>query len=385
MKKIVLAILVSSNFFASAQILSHYSDVSILTIGPGSNLNDSFGHSAIRLKDYVMNYDIVFDYGRYDFNSPNFYLKFAQGQLDYQLGMANFDDFFDLYLRQGRSIESQTLNLSQQEKQQIFSFLLTNRLPENRTYRYDFFKDNCANRIPMVLEESLNDSLTYQYPKEFQVKTFRDLIYECVDKNSWGSFGIDLALGSVIDNPTSLEDQLFLPKYVHTYFENAQRKDGKKIITKSEILLDQTAINNGHIFANPMTVLTSFSAVLLILTFVDWRRQKRFKWLDVMLFLITGLIGVVVLLLWFATDHTATAFNYNFLWAFAPNALMVFAISRTQMPTWMKGYLKFLLLLMVLMALHAITKVQVFAWALLPFCVALAFRYVYLLRRFKKA
>ena len=165
MKKIVLAILLCSNFYASAQILSHYSDISILTVGPGDNLNDSFGHSAIRVKDYLMNYDIVFDYGRYDFNSPNFYLKFARGQLDYQLGVSYFDDFFDIYLRQGRSIDSQTLDLTQEEKQQIFSYLLTNNLPENRAYRYDFFYDNCANRIPLVLEESLTDSLSYQYPK----------------------------------------------------------------------------------------------------------------------------------------------------------------------------------------------------------------------------
>ena len=134
-----------------------------------------------------------------------------------------------------------------------------------------------------------------------------------------------------------------------------------------------------------MTVLTSFSLILLVLTIVDWKRQKRFKWLDVMLFLTTGLLGVLVLLLWFATDHTATAFNYNFLWAFAPNVLMVVAISRSQLATWMKGYLKFLLLLMALMVLHAITQVQVFSLALFPFCLALAFRYFFLLRQFKKA
>ena len=385
MKKIVLAILLCSNFYASAQILSHYSDISILTVGPGDNLNDSFGHSAIRVKDYVMNYDIVFDYGRYDFNSPNFYLKFARGQLDYQLGVSYFDDFFDIYLRQGRSIDSQTLDLTQEEKQQIFSYLLTNNLPENRAYRYDFFYDNCANRIPLVLEESLTDSLVYQNPKEFKLKTFRDLIYECVDKNSWGSFGIDLALGSVIDKRTSLEDQLFLPKYVRSYFENAQRKGGKKLIKKSENLLEEKPVEKEYSLANPMTILTSFSLILLVLTIVDWKRQKRFKWLDVMLFLTTGLLGVLVLLLWFATDHTATAFNYNFLWAFAPNVLMVVAISRSQLATWMKGYLKFLLLLMALMVLHAITKVQVFSWALFPFCLALAFRYFFLLRQFKKA
>ena len=102
-----------------------------------------------------------------------------------------------------------------QQRQQFFAFLLNNSLPENNSYRYDFFYDNCANKIPKVLEQVLNDSLTYDRSKVIKSKTFRDLIYECVDKNSWGSFGIDLALGSIIDREISLEDQLFLPKYVH--------------------------------------------------------------------------------------------------------------------------------------------------------------------------
>ncbi len=188
MRKLVLIIFLSVPLLHVSQSLSHYSDISILTIGPGDNLNDAFGHSAIRVKDYVMNYDIVFDYGRYDFNTPNFYLKFAKGQLDYQLGASYFDDFFDIYLRQGRSIDSQTLDLTQEEKQHVFTYLLVNNLPENRSYRYDFFYDNCANKLPYVLEDALGDSITYFEPEKFQIKTFRDLIYECLDKNSWGSF-----------------------------------------------------------------------------------------------------------------------------------------------------------------------------------------------------
>ena len=67
-----------------------------------------------------MNYDLVFDFGRYDFNTPNFYLKFAQGQLDYELGVSYFEEFFDNYVLQGRSIKSQTLNLTVQQRQQFF-------------------------------------------------------------------------------------------------------------------------------------------------------------------------------------------------------------------------------------------------------------------------
>ncbi len=384
MRKLVLIIFLSVPLLHVSQSLSHYSDISILTIGPGDNLNDAFGHSAIRVKDYVMNYDIVFDYGRYDFNTPNFYLKFAKGQLDYQLGASYFDDFFDIYLRQGRSIDSQTLDLTQEEKQHVFTYLLVNNLPENRSYRYDFFYDNCANKLPYVLEDALGDSITYFEPEKFQIKTFRDLIYECLDKNSWGSFGIDLALGSVIDKPTSLEDQLFLPQYVHNYFENAQLDGGRILVKKSETLLEAKPSVISTTFFSPFLVISFVSLLIVLMTLFDWRRQNRFKWLDIILFLTTGSIGVIVLLLWFATDHSATAFNYNFLWAFAPNLFLVAAISKNKLTSGVIGYLKFLLLLLALMGLHTLTQVQVFTWALLPFCTALAFRYVYLLRMNRK-
>ncbi len=36
-------------------------------------------------------------------------------------------------------------------------------------------------------------------PGNLEPKTFRELIHEHVGLNSWGSFGIDIALGAVID------------------------------------------------------------------------------------------------------------------------------------------------------------------------------------------
>ena len=73
-------------FKANAQFqLSKKSEVSVLTIGPGLVLNDAFGHSAIRIKDSLQNIDLVFDYGRYDFQAEGFYLNFAKGKLDYEI------------------------------------------------------------------------------------------------------------------------------------------------------------------------------------------------------------------------------------------------------------------------------------------------------------
>ena len=113
--------------------LSTYSEVSILTIGPGTSLNDAFGHSAIRIKDPMYRLDIVYDYGRYDFESDGFYLNFAKGKLNYEIGFTNYKPFLSYYLSEEREVKSQTLNLSLGEKQAFFQKLQQNILPQRLT------------------------------------------------------------------------------------------------------------------------------------------------------------------------------------------------------------------------------------------------------------
>ena len=263
------------------------------------------------------------------------------------------------------------------------AFLLNNSLPENNSYRYDFFYDNCANKIPKVLEQVLNDSLTYDRSKVIKSKTFRDLIYECVDKNSWGSFGIDLALGSIIDREISLEDQLFLPKYVHQNLESTKLSEGQSLVKKSETLLESEPKTTEASLFSPFVVLSFSGILILILTFLDYKKKRQSKLLDALLFLITGIVGLIVLLLWFATDHSATAFNYNLLWAFAPNIFMVPVVYKKTPVRWLSRYIKFLILLIILMGIHVLSGIQVFSLALLPFIFALVIRYIYLLFHFK--
>ena len=106
-------------------------------------------------------------------------------------------------------------------------------------------------------------------------------------------------------------------------------------------------------------------------------------WLDISLFIITGCIGVFLLLLWFATDHNATAHNYNLLWAFALNIFMIGQLKRDQPKLWFMKYLKFLLIMLCLLVLHWTIGVQVFALTLIPLLIALTVRYVYLVNHFK--
>ena len=239
--------ILSTTLFSQAKKLSPQAEISILTIAPGTSLNDAFGHSGFRVKDSKYGLDVVYNYGIYDFNTPNFYTKFAQGKLNYLIGKNYFTDFYNSYVRQNRTIEEQLLNINEAEKQKLFNYLETNYKPENRGYLYDFFFDNCATKIKDVTAKNLSNTITFNTPKELQPESFRTLIQNQLETNSWGSVGIDLALGSVIDKQATAEEHMFLPKYIHLFFNEATVAN-KPLVKKDFVLFKQREISSSTTF-----------------------------------------------------------------------------------------------------------------------------------------
>ena len=82
---------------AAQQELSVYATASVLTCGPGNDFYTTFGHTAIRITDPELGIDYVYNYGTFDFNTPNFYWKFMRGQLDYKLARTSFERFIEEY------------------------------------------------------------------------------------------------------------------------------------------------------------------------------------------------------------------------------------------------------------------------------------------------
>ncbi len=371
---------------AQENALSPEAKISVLTIGPGTSLNDSFGHSAFRILDINKGIDVVYGYGEYDFDAPNFYLKFAQGRLNYLISKEDFQRFYRVYVYFNRTIKEQTLNLSHDEKQKLYNFLIENYKPENRKYLYDFFFDNCATKIKDVANISLNNGITFHAPKHYKDASFRTLIQNNLNKNSWGSLGIDICLGSVIDKKATAEDHMFLPENIYKFFNNAVIEDrNKPLVESSRILFSkkELSVSSGFL-TSPLFIFGILGALILFITFKDSKKNKRSTWLDITLFSITGIIGALLLLLWFATDHKGTHQNYNLLWAFFLNLFMIPQLFRKKTNSWFVKYIKFLIILLCLLTLHWIIGVQVFAIGLIPLLVALFVRYMYLVSHFKK-
>lgn len=386
LKLLFLIILITvTSTFAQQIKLSQEAKVSVLTIGPGESLNDAFGHNAFRIKDIAQGIDVTYGYGGYDFDAPNFYLKFAQGKLNYLISREKFSDFYNHYVRYNRTIEEQVLNLLNDEKQKLFDYLENNYKPENRRYLYDFFYDNCATRIRDVTLAATDNNIKFNAPDNFEPKTFRTLLHEHVGLNTWGSFGIDIALGSVIDKNASANEYMFLPKYIHAFFNNAKINASKNLVKNSSVIFKKRETEPATNFLfSPLMIMIILAFLILFITYKDYIKHTRNKWLDIALFGLTGIIGVVILLLWFATNHSATAQNYNVLWAFPLNIIVIAQLFKKQIKKWFRSYIKFLIIMLCLMTLHWLIGVQVFAIGLIPLIISLFIRYLYLLKYYSK-
>lgn len=382
MRHVLLLFSLFISLCISAQNLeiSKNSKISVLTVGPGNTLNDAFGHSAFRIKDDTTKIDLVFNYGVYDFEAPNFILKFTQGKLNYLIGLNRFDDFYNAYTHQNRSIKEQTLNLSTVEKQKLFDYLIDNYKPENRRYLYDFLFNNCATKIKDITQLASSNVLEFNTPKNYEKATFRTLIQENLNKNSWGSFGIDLALGSIIDREATPEQHMFLPKNIYSFFENAKKGSQALVSSSTTLFLKKQEQSTSNFLLSPLFIFSLIGMLIIFITYRDYTGEKRTKILDIILFGLTGLAGIIILLLWFATDHQTTQNNYNLLWANPLNFIVLFQVFKNKLSRWFNKYLKFLVILLCLLVFHWLSGVQVFAIGLIPLLIGIIIRYIYLIK-----
>lgn len=359
--------------------LTPLSKISVLTCGPGEELYASFGHSAFRVQDTSLGIDVVYNYGIFDDSSKYFYLKFIQGQMDYRLGRQRFTRFFAEYEYFNRWVKEQDLDLSLTERNELFKFLEHNNLPENQVYSYDFFFDNCSTKIWEVLKTSLGEPLVFDETYLKHKFTFRQLIYQNLDTNSWSAFGIDLALGSVIDVEATPKEHMYLPAYTLEQLRTSKLND-KPLAPSLSVLYQSKSLNKSSFFL--MTPLFWLLLLLLFVVFVtyrDFKKKRRSRWLDFALFFITGLAGLLLLFLWFLTDHSQTVSNFNVLWVFPMNVVIAFIlVKRKTPPEWIKKYLLALLVLILIVPFIWLFKIQIFSPLFIVILIALVIRYLFL-------
>lgn len=383
LKKILTTLLFFFFFLGYSQNvkLSEKSEISIITSGPGEELYEKFGHTAIRVKDPLLKLDLIYNYGIFDFDTQNFYLKFIRGFMNYKL--ARYDFYYALKNanREKRWVKEQILNFTLEEKNVFFTFLEHNAMPENANYFYDPYFDNCATKPRDIIKEVLGDNLNFANDTITNKKSLRQLMNKEIHTNTWGSFGINIALGSKLDTPATSEDAMYLPDYVFSVLNASTIKRKETLlplVKKTKVLLN---FDDKKPVGDRFSPFIVFSFVLLIgvfITYKDFKNKKRTKWFDFFIFFSTGLIGLLIVFLWFFTNHSTAPNNFNFLWAFAPNLLVAFYIKRKNPPKWILKYILFLLLLIIAAFIIWLTGVQLFSPYLILLLILFTIRYLFL-------
>jgi hypothetical protein len=292
----------------SAQVTEN-ADVYLLTCAPGNATYSIYGHTALRICVIGTEIDRVYNWGIFDFSTPNFAFRFAKGRLDYMLGSYSYDTFIYEYVNEGRAVWSQPLNLTTAEKRKLFSLINENLKPENVKYRYDFFFDNCATRIRDILVASASDSIIF--PVKEKQKSFRQLVDPNQKVLPWIDFGADMLLGLQADRKASPADEMFLPAYL---MENLSASvivhDGNRepILGEPVTVVDMPAVSAGARTWMPQLVFYLVLLFVILVTFVLGKPLLG-RITDIALYIIFSVLALLLIFTNFFSEHDALHFN----------------------------------------------------------------------------
>ncbi len=292
--------------------------ISLLTASPGDQIYEVFGHTAIRVYQPESKKDWVFNYGLFDFSSPNFLYRFVKGETDYMLGVTDFRSFVVNYAMRGSELREQVLNISNEEARDILNALLVNYEPQNRVYRYNFFFDNCATRPRDIIQDNIEGGIEYvSLPDSL---TFREWVYKMTKGHKWLTFGIDLALGAKTDRLATGYEAMFLPSVLYDAFETAEIAPGNRaLVAKSEVIVEadpEMVESSDSIFdfLTPMRASLLALIITVIISSIDIKRGRPNRVLDTLVFALAGISGCILFYLNFVSVHPMVDMNYNCFW-----------------------------------------------------------------------
>jgi hypothetical protein len=297
--------------------LSNDTTAYLLTCGPGTETYSIYGHSALRIIIREKNSDTVYNWGVFDFDTPNFAWKFAKGRLDYMISAETASSFLSVYLFEHRYVVSQKINIESKEMRKLVELVNENNKPENRKYRYDFFYDDCTTRIRDLLEKSIGEKLKYPPEEKGKIPTFRNMVGKYQNPYPWLKFGVDLIMGSTADRRANFRDRMFLPiDMKEELSETVVHRSGKMIplLQNPVVLVDfESPVVKKKFLVSPPFVFTLAITLILILTGVI-KSRKIMRLIDIAIYLVFSILAVLMIFFNFFTDHEQMSWNLNIIW-----------------------------------------------------------------------
>ena len=301
----------------------------LLTMGPGDQVWEKFGHNAIWIHDEATHTDSAYHWGLFDFADKDFIPRFIQGRMRYAMGSFGFDETIDAYRRTNRTVWAQRLNLSPDERQRLQDFVKWNVLPENRYYRYDYFRDNCSTRVRDALDAALGGSIKRAATGLESNTTYR-FHTSRLTQDEWPVFtGTMMGLGQPTDREIDAWEEMFLPVRMMDRFRSIRiptATGSQPLVGQELVLVQSTRPPEDSTVRRGMLGYLLIACIVLALGFVLWffGLRRGTTALALLWSILAGLGGTLLAGLWGFTDHLYSYRNEN-LFQLNPLSLIVAA------------------------------------------------------------
>lgn len=272
----------------------------LISIGPGDAFWSAFGHSAIAVDD------VVYGFGYFSFDEVNA-ASFLANQMDYDLGVSDFD--YEIYLAQlqNRDFSVIELNLSASEIEQISGYLKWHSLPENQSYPYDYFLNNCSTKVRDVINTVWHQQLKQRAQSDSLKHQNNSYIGQTFPAKHQGLMNFGLVLG--YGWPAYIQRNAWELMAFPVYFEQYLLQNFSQDLQPRQLLFEAQQTHPLESFVLTHWVLLSYLLLwCLFLIFKATQKLAAKAW-----FIWHGLLGLVMLWLWLMTPHIALDWNFNVL------------------------------------------------------------------------
>ncbi|MEO8001929.1 MAG: DUF4105 domain-containing protein [Arenimonas sp.] len=286
----------------------------VITMAPGEEFWARFGHDAIVIEDTGTGESMSFNFGFFNMDEPGFFGNFINGHMQYQLVALPTEEDLQHYREMGRGVGVQWLNLDQKQIRDLYSALAVNARPENSRYTYDYFKANCSTRVRDSLDTVLNGQIKMQLSSPSLGNSYRSESVRLAWPAKWMAMGFHLGLGPAADAPLSRWDEAFIPMRLRDSLREIKLVSGKPLVTSEEELVPHR-LSMPPIDMPPWKKTAFMIGIFLAIGifFFAKRMPRLLASMAGIFWLFAGLLGCLMLFVWFGSAHWAGYRNANLL------------------------------------------------------------------------
>ncbi|MGH8049567.1 MAG: DUF4105 domain-containing protein [Arenimonas sp.] len=286
----------------------------VITMAPGEEFWARFGHDAIVIENTNTGESMSFNFGFFDMSEPGFFGNFFNGKMQYQLVALPTEEDLQTYRDMGRGVSVQWLKLDQKQIRSLYSALAENARPENSRYTYDYYLSNCATRVRDSLDTVLDGRIKTQLSSPSLGNTYRSESVRLAWPAKWMAMGFHAGLGPAADKPLSRWDEAFIPMRLHDSLQEIKLSDGSPlVISEEELLPHRLSLPPEDMPAWKKTAFMIGIALAIGIFFLGKRTPRLLACIAGTFWLFAGLLGCLMLFVWFGSAHWAGYRNANLL------------------------------------------------------------------------